>query len=135
MYPLVPLLGMAMVRRDLRSARLYALPLAVVGIALSTYHYLLERFPGQIHLNCGVGQPDCAVSPFNVFGFVSISYMALGASLLILTLLLTARPEEWEPEEEAPSAGEEAVPAGPRTAPAIGPRVGEGASRRAGRPG
>ncbi|MGP8161190.1 MAG: disulfide bond formation protein B [Candidatus Dormibacteria bacterium] len=98
MYPMVILLGISAVRRDLFSARLYALPLGVVGLGLSIYHYLLERFPGQIHLNCGVGQPDCAVTPFDIFGFVSIPYMALAAFLLILTLLLFARDagQEWE---------------------------------------
>ncbi|MGA2283808.1 MAG: disulfide bond formation protein B [Candidatus Dormibacteria bacterium] len=104
MYPMVVLLGISAVRRDLFNARLYALPLGVVGLGLSIYHYLLERFPGQIHLNCGVGQPDCAVTPFDIFGFVSIPYMALAAFLLILTLLLFARDagQEWE-EGAAPS--------------------------------
>jgi len=103
MYPQVVLLGVAAVRRDLLTARLYVLPLAVVGLGLSIYHYLLERFPGQIHLNCGVGQPDCAVTPFDIYGFVSIPFMALAAFLLILTLLLVARDagEEWEPGPEA----------------------------------
>jgi disulfide bond formation protein DsbB len=104
MYPMVVLLGISAARRDLFSARLYALPLGVVGLGLSVYHYLLERFPGEIHLNCGVGQPDCALTPFDIFGFVSIPFMALAAFLLILTLLLVARDagEEFE-EEAAPS--------------------------------
>jgi len=103
MYPQVVLLGVAAVRRDLFTARLYAVPLAVVGLGLSIYHYLLERFPGQIHLNCGVGQPDCAVTPFDIYGFVSIPFMALAAFLLILTLLFFARDAsgEWEPGPEA----------------------------------
>jgi len=104
MYPMVVLLGVSMLRRDLVSARLYALPLGVVGLGLSIYHYLLERFPGQIHLNCGAGQPDCAVTPFNIFGFVSIPYLALAAFLLILTLLLFARSDDQEGWEEAPAA-------------------------------
>jgi disulfide bond formation protein DsbB len=104
MYPMVVVLGVATLRRDLYTARLYALPLGVVGLGLSIYHYLLERFPGQIHLNCGVGQPDCAVTPFNIFGFVSIPYLALAGFLLILTLLLFGRAEDQEPWEEEPAA-------------------------------
>jgi disulfide bond formation protein DsbB len=103
MYPMVVLLGVSTVRRDLVSARLYALPLGVVGLGLSIYHYLLERFPGQIHLNCGAGQPDCAVTPFNIFGFVSIPYLALAAFLLILTLLFFGRDDAGEGWEEAPA--------------------------------
>ena len=98
MYPLVVLLGISMVRRDLFSARLYAIPLGVVGICLSVYQYLLQKFPGQISLNCGAGQPDCGTSLIDVFGFVTIPFLALAAFLLILTLLLVARQgeEEWE---------------------------------------
>ena len=45
MYPLVLLLGIAAFRRD-RAIRLYVVPLAVVGAAISIYHYLYRVVPG-----------------------------------------------------------------------------------------
>ncbi len=45
MYPLVPLLGIATFRQDAQIWR-YALPLSTVGLATSTYHYLIQKVPG-----------------------------------------------------------------------------------------
>lgn len=101
MYPQSLLLGIAVARRDLYTARRYMAPLAACGALISTYHYQLERFPSQPTASCGVGQPVCSVAPFNIFNFISISYMALSAFLLIVTLLLMAREpqEEWDEEQ------------------------------------
>ena len=49
MYPLVLLLGIATLRRDV-GIRLYAIPLAAIGAAVSIYHVQLERFPDQAHV-------------------------------------------------------------------------------------
>ena len=93
MYPLVVLLGIAAVRVDLRGARRYAIPLAVVGAVISTYHYQLERFPNQPTLSCGLEVP-CSVPVVNVWGFASVPFMALSGFLLIATLLTIATPHE-----------------------------------------
>jgi disulfide bond formation protein DsbB len=94
MYPEVLLLGIAMFRRDLISARRLAAPLAAVGAVISTYHYQLERLPQQPTLSCGIGEPVCSQALFNIFGFVSIPFMALAAFLLIVTMLTAARELE-----------------------------------------
>lgn len=44
MYPLVPILLVALFRKDNRVAA-YVPPLTIIGGLISTYHVLLERFP------------------------------------------------------------------------------------------
>jgi disulfide bond formation protein DsbB len=86
MYPLVLILGIAAVRRDI-AIRLYAIPLALVGVAISTYHYLLEWFPSIDTGACTVGIP-CTQVWFREFGFISLPLLALVAFLLVTVLLL-----------------------------------------------
>jgi disulfide bond formation protein DsbB len=94
MYPLVLLLGIAVSRRDLVTARRYLVPLAGIGALVSAYHYQLERLPHQPTLSCGIGEPSCSQAVLDVFGFVSVPFMALAAFLLIVTALLVAREAE-----------------------------------------
>jgi disulfide bond formation protein DsbB len=97
MYPLVLILGIAAWRRDL-GVRVYAIPLAAVGAAVSTYHYLLEWFPAIDTGACHVGIP-CTQVWFRQFGFVSMPLLALIAFLLVIASLLLAiqRDEDDEP--------------------------------------
>ena len=73
MYSLVPVLAVAVVRRD-RWGGWYGLPLAVAGLALSVYHYQLQIFPGQ-GSTCDVSAP-CTYRWVDSLGFVSIPFMA-----------------------------------------------------------
>ena len=86
MYPLVLILGIAAWRRD-SGVHIYAVPLAIVGAAISGYHYLLEWFPSIDAGACTVGVP-CTLVWFREFGFISLPYLALSAFLLVITLLL-----------------------------------------------
>lgn len=95
MYPLVLLLGIAVVRNDLYTAKRYLIPLAAVGALLSTYHYQLERFPQQPALSCGL-EVLCNVAIANVWGFVSVPFMALAAFVLIVTVLAVAKDGDSE---------------------------------------
>jgi disulfide bond formation protein DsbB len=98
MYPLVAILYVGAALRD-RSVRLYALPLVLVGGAISSYHYLLERFPNIGSSACEVTNP-CTVLWVWRFHYISIPFMALSAFALILTLLLlTPRPEPTDVTE------------------------------------
>ena len=92
MYPLVPILGVAVIRRD-QAVRRYALPLSIIGSLIAGYHYLLEWFPSLDTGTCKVGIP-CSAVWFREFGFVSIPFLALTAFLLITTLLLLVRRDE-----------------------------------------
>ena len=73
MYGLVPVLAVAIARRDGRGGW-YALPLAVAGLGLSVYHYQLQLFPGQ-GSTCDAAAP-CTYQWVDSLGFVSIPFMA-----------------------------------------------------------
>jgi hypothetical protein len=89
MYPLVPILFVAAVKRDAGVWR-YAAPLAAIGSALSIYHYQLERFPDQTSVSCTLEAP-CTVVWIWKFHYISIPFMALSGFALIVALLLVAR--------------------------------------------
>ncbi|MDZ7678821.1 MAG: disulfide bond formation protein B [Acidimicrobiales bacterium] len=103
MYPLAVILGIAAFRDD-HLIKFYALPVAAVGAAVSTYHYQLELFPDQGSGVCAVDVP-CTVRWFEVFGFISLAFMALTGFLAIIALLSIARPRPLdEPLDEAAAA-------------------------------
>jgi disulfide bond formation protein DsbB len=89
MYPLVLVLGVAALTRDRRAWR-YVLPLAVVGGAISVYHYQLQAFPSQGHGACDPAVP-CTLRYVEEYGFISIPFMALSGFVLISALALLAR--------------------------------------------
>jgi disulfide bond formation protein DsbB len=88
MYPLVVILGIAALRRDI-SVRRYAVPVAVIGALIATYHYALEWLPWLDSGVCSATTP-CTIIWFRVFGFISLPYLALSAFLLIMALLWLA---------------------------------------------
>ncbi len=92
MYPLVVILGFAAWRHARRAVAI-ARVFAVVGACLSTYHVALERLPGLDTGSCGTG-PACTVIWFQIYGFVTIPFLALSAFLLILALLSFHEPTE-----------------------------------------
>jgi len=86
MYPLAFILLIAAITDDHRIGR-YVILIALIGLALSTYHYQLQFFPEQAS-SCTFGIP-CHYQWVNQFGFVSIPFMASSAFLAILALHLT----------------------------------------------
>ncbi|MFN8622218.1 MAG: disulfide oxidoreductase [Chloroflexota bacterium] len=92
MYPLVVILAVAVARRDV-GVRWYALPVALIGAGISTYHYFLEWFPQIDTGACHVGIP-CTAVWFREFGFVSLPFLALTAFLLIIAFLVIP-PRGW----------------------------------------
>jgi len=89
MYPLVIVLGVATLRRDL-PVRRYVLPVVGIGGAISIYHYLLQRFPDISGASCDPTAP-CTVTWVWQFHYISIPFMALSGFALIAVLLLGAR--------------------------------------------
>lgn len=82
MYPLTILLLVATVKQD-RKVSGYILPLSMLGLSFSTYHYLMEKtnlFPNADQA-CGI--VPCTTEYINWFGFVTIPFLALVAFLLI----------------------------------------------------
>jgi disulfide bond formation protein DsbB len=102
MYPLVLILGIAIFRRDI-GIRIYAIPVAVVGAVIATYHWLLERIPELDYGACSAGVP-CSQKWFEEFSFVTLPFLALIAFLLIITFLLvpprgSGGDEAWDDPE------------------------------------
>jgi len=90
MYPLVVVLAVATLRRD-SQVRWYVVPVAAIGLGISVYHYLLERFPDSVASVCTEDVP-CSVVWVWKFGFLSIPAMAGIGFALVIALALLATP-------------------------------------------
>lgn len=90
MYPLAGILLVAAIRKE-SSVRWYALPLLLVGVAVSGYHYLIEWRPSLGEDACGVG-PSCTDVWFRSLGFMTLAGMAL-FGFLAIALLLFVQPK------------------------------------------
>lgn len=89
MYPLVVVLGVASWRRDAQVWRT-AVPISVIGGAISVWHIVIERNPG-LSGPCDPQAP-CAVRWVEEFGFLTLPTMALVGFIAIIVLTLAARP-------------------------------------------
>jgi disulfide bond formation protein DsbB len=89
MYPLALILGIAAFRRDL-AIRLYAIPLAATGAAISAYHYTIQHFPSLAQGSCDLFAP-CSAAYVWKFDFVSIPFMALVSFAVVITALALDR--------------------------------------------
>lgn len=87
MYPLVLFLGIAFYRND-RDIYKYILPISVIGILTSSYHYALQKIPSLNEFSvCASGVP-CSGQYINWFGFVTIPFLALIAFTVITIMML-----------------------------------------------
>ena len=107
MYPLVPVLGIAALRRD-RNIRIYGIALAGIGALISSYHVLLERYPS---LESGVCDPanPCTLIWIRRFGYLTIPTMALSAFAAIVVMLLIAGHDDASDDQTDDDYGERAV--------------------------
>ncbi len=110
MYPLVPVLGVAMLRRDAKAA-LGGLPLALGGLGYSLYHTQLRWFPGD-STTCDADAP-CAAVWVDTFGFVSIPFMAAAAFLAITALLIALLIIDRRSDGPAPVAIDQTLEVSP----------------------
>lgn len=90
MFPLVPVLGIALLRSD-AGAWLYALPLAGLGWLVAGLHNLLyfEVIPKAIK-PCGEG-PSCSGDGMTIFGSVPLPLLSLAAFTIIIAFLFIVR--------------------------------------------
>lgn len=94
MYPLPVILGIAAFRRDL-SVRFSAIPLAVIGLGIATYHYLIQAFPSLDTGTCALDVP-CSARYLELFGFVSIPFMAGAGFLFVIAALALAGAQTYD---------------------------------------
>lgn len=90
MYPLAVVAVTATIRRETPTA--YLVTLAAIGVPISAYHWLLERFPNLDTGACSTEMP-CTLVWFEELGFVTLPFMALTAFVAVLTICL-APPKE-----------------------------------------
>jgi disulfide bond formation protein DsbB len=88
-YPLVVVLGVGLLRGR-RDARAYAAPLALLGVPVATYHYLLQRTDLVGATTCSLTGPSCATADVLLYGYVTVPAMSLTAFLVVLALLWVA---------------------------------------------
>lgn len=87
MYPLVVFLGIAFYRND-QAIYKYILPMSVIGMLVSSYHYALQKIPALHEFaTCTSGVP-CSGQYINWFGFVTIPFLALIAFTMITLMML-----------------------------------------------
>lgn len=89
MYPLVVVLGVAAWRRDAQVWRT-AVPISVIGSAISIWHLVIERNP-SLAGPCDPAAP-CAVRWVEEFGVLTLPAMALVGFVTVIVLTLAARP-------------------------------------------
>jgi disulfide bond formation protein DsbB len=89
MYPLAAILLIAALRRDIRGAALYGLPLALFGAVVAIYHIYIEYHPEAETPGCKIGAP-CSTKWIDKIGYITIPVLALTAFLAIIALLLAA---------------------------------------------
>jgi disulfide bond formation protein DsbB len=94
MYPLVLIIGTGIILRDAR-VKHYALPLCLIGLAISIYHNLLYYglIPESI-TPCTEGV-SCTSRQIEWLGFITIPLMALTAFVgVALCLILYKKPKQ-----------------------------------------
>lgn len=102
MYPMALVLLVGAIRRD-RAVKLYGLPLALIGLGISIYHYLIQHVPG---LEGGACDPDnpCSSIFVEIFGFITIPFMA-GSGFIVISVLLGLYVNHKAAIEEESAAG------------------------------
>ncbi|WP_026690382.1 disulfide oxidoreductase [Alteribacter aurantiacus] len=87
MYPLAITLAIATVKKDAKQA-IYTLPLSVIGALISLYHYSVQKIPALQKTSDFCGAVPCNYEYINVFGFITIPFLAFVAFTLISVLMV-----------------------------------------------
>lgn len=85
MYPVAVITGIALYVGDKKIFK-YVIALAVVGLLIAVYHYLIQMFPENIQ--CGDETAACSARQAARFGFVTIPFMSGVAFVNIILLSL-----------------------------------------------
>lgn len=85
MYPLVVILGIAAVRKDVKQA-IYVLTLSGLGILMAGFHYATQKLPSMSQTINACGDVRCDTQYINWLGFVTIPFLALLAFAIIFII-------------------------------------------------
>ena len=87
MYPLVIFLGIAFYRND-RDIYKYILPMSVIGIVISGYHYALQKIPSLHEFSTCTNGVPCSGQYINWLGFITIPFLAFIAFTFITVMMI-----------------------------------------------
>lgn len=90
MYPLAILTVTAAVRKE--DLSVYVRVIASIGLVISGYHWLLERFPSIDAGVCSAAIP-CELVWFEKFGFITLPFMAFTGFSAVLAVTTMPRQE------------------------------------------
>lgn len=93
MYPLVLIIGIGIVLNDGRW-KVYALPLAVAGLALAIYHNLVYYGVIPESLTPCTQGVSCSERQIEWFGFITIPLMGLASFLALSAMILVYDPKK-----------------------------------------
>lgn len=93
MYPLTIILGIAIFRNDLK-IKIYVLPMTIIGLSISIFHYLEQKVPGFAAIKPCVNGVPCTTEYINWLGFVTIPFLAGAAFILITIAMLLIRVKQ-----------------------------------------
>lgn len=85
-YPLSIMFLIALIKKDSR-VRIYALPLAVIGVLIALYHYIIQMFNLSSFCDITSAVP-CSTRYVFEFGYITIPLMSLTAFIMITLLNL-----------------------------------------------
>jgi disulfide bond formation protein DsbB len=97
MYPLVLILGVGAWRRD-PNVRRYALPLSLIGLAISLYHNAMSLGFIPEQACSATSTVSCTIKWINWFGFVTIPLLAFVAFAVISLCLVAYSPRTEDAE-------------------------------------
>jgi len=86
MYPIVPISLVGYLKRD-KNMTNYILPLAIPGIFLELYHYILQKSHIGNPFGCTDANP-CEAMSVNYLGFITIPFLALVGFTSIVALCI-----------------------------------------------
>jgi disulfide bond formation protein DsbB len=89
MYPLTVIALVGFIKAD-EYLPSYVLPLSILGMGISGYHYLLQLGTFGNPTACAIGIP-CTLRYVNLAGFITIPFMAFTAFTLITAVMLATR--------------------------------------------
>ncbi|WP_163529660.1 disulfide oxidoreductase [Halobacillus ihumii] len=82
MYPLVIIYGAALIKRKAEVA-IAGLILSGIGMAVSIYHYLIQKVPAFQSAGDSCGLVPCNAEYVNYLGFITIPFLAGTAFIII----------------------------------------------------
>lgn len=86
MYPLVVILGFAALSR-LYIFKYMVMAFSMIGLCFSVYHYMEQKVLGFASIKPCVGGVPCNTQYINVFGFITIPFLA-GTAFLLITICM-----------------------------------------------